>query len=180
MRILTNAQAIKEHPFDGKKYAIATEIEKKLYEQYSAGRGEIIVHHKLYGILAVVGADLVNRKILDLGCGAAKSVDCNGTRDFEPWVCRGLVELGTNPIGIDIFDNSKEKFENYQTDLTTPNSLNFIPDNSIDIAHSWGLFDSPFLRISVGKGRKEDNLLEILLPQLERIVKPEGIFICGY
>ena len=39
MRILTNAQAIKEHPFDGKKYAIATEIEKKVNDHQSQTGG---------------------------------------------------------------------------------------------------------------------------------------------
>ena len=58
--------------------------------------------------------------------------------------------------------------------LLSKKSLNFIPDNSIDIAHGRLLYSSPQL----GRmGGNEERIKKVLIPQLERILKPEGIYL---
>jgi hypothetical protein len=59
-------------------------------------------------------------------------------------------------------------------DLTEKDCLGFIPDYSIDIAHACLLFSSPTLIKKYGDAKQ---LKENLIPQLERIVRPEGFFI---
>ncbi|NCN86864.1 hypothetical protein GW932_03445 [archaeon] len=119
---------------------------------------------KLNNIRKFLKNDLENKFILDLACGSTNS-------EYKPWLARGLYKMGINIIGIDINDNSKEKFENYKIDLSVPNSLNFLKDNSIDIAMANYFF--------IGGGLKTSNkkTFNLLLPQLERIVKKEGYFI---
>jgi hypothetical protein len=38
------------------------------------------------------------------------------TSQFEPWLCRTLVELGAEPVGVDLGDLDGEIFEHYQLD----------------------------------------------------------------
>ena len=145
--------------------------------------------------------------VLDLGCGSIgessdytrpKGFDLN-FRDFEPWFPRALHEIGIKCIGIDCGNLEGEEFEHYSLDLLTRN-LDFIPDHSIDYAHSRLLYSSPELsdrvRVTDQKLRDEvkdkeipywscgdheryskETLKKIILPQLERIVKPNGVFV---
>jgi len=167
---------------------LAGNMEKKLRiffaEKYYDKEDEssTAISNQINYLLFAVSGDLENKKILDLGCGSnnpyLEGMGDFNDRMFEPWLCRGLLELGANPIGIDIGDLSKEKFEHYQLNLLEPNSLHFIPDNSIDIANSHELFNSPYLNFEhMGLNSSGKKLKEILIPQLERIVKPKGLFI---
>ncbi|MGV8152472.1 MAG: hypothetical protein ACP5OG_05305 [Candidatus Nanoarchaeia archaeon] len=165
-------------------FKLKDELTKKLSEIYRSSRispGTPLINQLPTLLIASLG-DLQNKKILDLGCGSndprLEGFGDFEDRAFEPWLCRGLYELGINPIGIDYGQLDREKFEHYSLNLIEENSLKFIPDNSIDIANASGLFSSPFLHCRIhGLNTSGEKLREILLPQLERIVKPEGYFI---
>ncbi len=126
--------------------------------------------------------DLEDKSILDLGCGSTGgSIDSTLSGGWEPWLCRALRELGAKPIGIDAGNLAAEEFEHYSLDLLQPRSLSFLPDHSIDIAVAFNLFNSPHLKIKNRKNRGTHHigrlLYEHLTRQLERIVKPCGLFI---
>jgi len=146
-------------------------LQDKLEKLYGVGR-----HLKFTGFDEIMKLGNPEGKIiLDLGCGSKGSLDNYFSgRMFEPWLARGLYELKANIIGIDLGDLSTEKFKGYELDLSKENSLSLFEDNSIDIAFASLFFDSPALNRYYLEGRKTFNLL---LPQLERIVKPEGYFI---
>lgn len=111
--------------------------------------------------------NLKDKTILDLGCGTINYI--LGEK-FEPWLARGLHEIGAKVIGIDKGNLNGELFKHYSIDLRNPNSLDFLKNNSIDLAGAFSLFDAPSLT-------HPKETFELLLPQLERILKPEGVFI---
>ena len=133
--------------------------------------------NQLLPIYHVLNGDVSKKKILDLGCGSYagtyESIEFN-PRYYEPWLCRTLLELGAHPIGIDIGDLDEEIFEHETLNMLSLNSLGLFMDNSIDVAHADLLYDSPTLERMNGC-----DLRELLIPQLERIVKPDGYFIEG-
>ncbi|MAG02713.1 hypothetical protein CMI42_05225 [Candidatus Pacearchaeota archaeon] len=127
-------------------------------------------------IYQLLKGNISQKRVLDLGCGSHR--DTYEAREFdpkkyEPWICRALIELGANPLGVDIGNLEGEMFEHYTLNLLEPNSLGFIQENSIDIAFESLLYDSPTLTNMKG----HESLRELLISQLERIVKPGGYFI---
>lgn len=137
---------------------------------------KIKLQSQLAPIYYHLNESIENRRILDLGCGSHSGT--YESREFkpqtwEPWLCRALLSLGANPIGIDIGDLSKERFEHYQANLLSENSLEMILPHSVDIANAELLYDSPTLEEMWGSR----NLRSLLLPQLERVVNPNGYFI---
>lgn len=147
-------------------------------------------------LYVVKGMDnLKGKTLLDLGCGTVHNnygIESPLDTDypmysFEPWICRLLPYLGVKTIGIDIENMDDEKFEHYSINLLEPNSLSFLPDNSVDVANSRWFFESPtLLKLIYGEEVNDKSperyqiakseIKDILIPQLERIVKPEGIF----
>jgi len=153
---------------------IITQLQKKYFIKYSS---IIEAYGQLKPIVAATNGNLIEKKILDLGCGTDPPLDINYFGlPFIPNLCRLLHELGAHPIGIDLGNLDNEEFEHHYVDLMEKNSLRFLPDFSIDVAIAIDLFTSPSLeeRFGINAGKK---LEENLLPQLERIVKPEGYFI---
>lgn len=163
------------------------QLKRKLASKYGK---EVVEEHwlkiqqQLY-VLASCVDKLEGKTILDLGCGCNHSTfDSDRNRagmTYDPWLCRALNELGVKCIGVDKGNLDGELFEHHgYTDLTLPNSLNFIPNHSANVANARLLFSSPELS---ERGRfyspaeASDKLKQILLPQLERIVKPEGYFV---
>lgn len=90
-------------------------------------------------------------------------------RQFEPWLARGLHILGVHVIGVDSAVEG-EPFRHYQRNLLKSDSLADIADESVDLANANALFSSP----SVGSRGK---LWDAVAPQLDRILKPEAMFI---
>lgn len=151
-----------------------TLIKPILAEKYHIDKEDIDMDIPLFSevpfISCLAGESIKGKRILDLGCGSRTSKEMDLTsRVFEPWLCRALKELGAYPVGIDKEDNSEEEFESYQVDLMGKDSLVFLPTNSFDIANMRGLLTS--------KGFEGRNYQELILPQLERVVKSEGYFL---
>lgn len=131
-------------------------IEKLAVKYKIHNAGELMdlrfVKTQLREALRVFGGvdNLRGKRILDIGCGATVSADENFGRRFEPWFCRGLQELGANPVGVDIRDISREEFEHHQLDLLDPKALNIFPDGSFDGINCQSFFDSPSLDARIG------------------------------
>lgn len=180
-------------PVYGTYNDLVSSIIPELKKKYSVTRDEdfdaveLSLASQLPYLLGVATGSIEGKVILDLGCGS-KPLPQDSTfyrgRRFEPWLCRALHLMGAKPIGIDIRGLSGEEFENYGVNLLDENSLGFLPDNSVNIANASWLFDSKYLYSLQSslkeQGRPEDrrDLKRHLLPQLERIVKHDGVFLC--
>lgn len=129
---------------------------------------------QLAWVLYAVNGNIAGKRILDLGCGSTgdtKEAEEFGYM-FQPWLCRTLLELGAQPIGVDIGELEGERFEAYRKDLLLPKSLDFLLENSIDIVHSRALLTSPELCEPA-----EGYLIRVLEPQVMRVIKPNGAFV---
>jgi SAM-dependent methyltransferase len=154
-------------------------------------------------IMIVMDYQLFGKKILDLGCGATggniESKEYNN--EYEPWLCRALYqqklnmedrygkdsEYGTMTqiTGVDCADLSKEVFPNKRLNLLEKNVLiNNFEEQSFDLITSFMLFNSPELEKRTTGQELSDaslttalNLKKTLLPQIRRLLKPEGIFL---
>jgi hypothetical protein len=150
----------------------------------------------------LLGEPFKGKTIVDLGCGSngnsqdyhdAISRDCRG--QYEPWLCRAFHELGVKAIGIDVGNLEGEEFEHHSLDLAKKGSLDIIPSKSVDLVTAIGFFPSTELakrmygkiyrssdfetRMAEDHERSENALRDLkplLLPQIERILRPEGIF----
>ena len=94
-----------------------------------------------------------------------------GQRDFEPWLCRILVELGAKPVGVDIGNLEGEEFEHYQLDLNIEGALNIFPDKSFDAINMRLLLSSPTF------GTPSNEIIKELEKQRDRLLKDDGKII---
>ena len=116
--------------------------------------------------------------VLDLACGSNSSrspVTGRVTAEFEPWMCRLLVELGAQPVGIDIGDLDGEVFEHHRVDLAFAGALDFLPTESFDAIHESRLFGSPEFRAA--HGRATERIRREIHRQERRLLRPGGILI---
>jgi hypothetical protein len=142
--------------------------------------------------LAVIMAEFVGRlldafgpltaireqAVLDIACGSNSSrspVTGLRTAEFEPWMCRLLVELGARPVGIDIGDLTDEAFVHHRVDLGVPGGLDFLPSASFDAVHESRLFGSPEFRAV--HGRDTERIRREIHRQERRLLRPGGILI---
>ena len=135
------------------------------------------IQRQLSRILDVTGGIIQDQRVLDLGCGST-----GGTEDFavfgylfHPWLCRTLLELGVKPIGVDMGNLNRERFEAVQADLLQAGALDFIPDDSVDVVHTRALFSSPSLQEQ--QEQEVGQLARVLEPQIIRVLKPGGAFV---
>ncbi len=118
------------------------------------------------------------RTVLDIACGSSSSRSpATGleTPEFEPWMCRLLLELEARPVGIDIGDLAGEAFEHHRVDLGVPGALDFLPAGSFDAIHESRLFGSPEFRAA--HGPSTDRVRRELHRQERRLLRPGGILI---
>ncbi|HEX7472159.1 MAG TPA: hypothetical protein VF323_03685 [Candidatus Limnocylindrales bacterium] len=116
--------------------------------------------------------------VLDIACGSNSSrspVTGLRTAEFEPWMCRLLVELGARPVGIDIGDLADEAFEHHRVDLGVAGALDFLATGSFDAVHESRLFGSPEFRASHGRAR--ERIRREIHRQERRLLRPGGILI---
>lgn len=124
-------------------------------------------------ILASIGS-VEDKVIVDLGCGSNNEYDnVTNHRMFEPWLCRALYELKVDPIGVDLDGLENEEFRDYKRNLLKE-SLDFIPDSSVDLVNAHELFNSPTFSNLKYNGSFQKNKLVL---EVKRILKPEGHFI---
>ncbi len=155
-------------------------VAKRTLEKYSdSDRDGVISGNIKYSLIkmnSVLNGDFTGKYILDLGCGSRSGhldglPTSSANSRYEPWLCRALSNTGANPIGLDIGKNYDEEFTHYPVDLTNKDSLGFLEDNSIDLANAKMLFTSMLLQ------ENSTDFKNNLISQLERVVKPEGVFI---
>lgn len=109
---------------------------------------------------------------------------------YKPWLGRFIYatrdKTGIDYTGVDIGDLSSEKFNGVQMNLLEKNCLvNNFAENQFDFVIASMLFNSPELEkqivnIEVRKDASYESSLtlkENLVPQLERIIKPEGVLL---
>ena len=137
------------------------------------------------------------KRILDIACGSNSSkapssvfVDTpfgersipassseSYTAQFEPWFCRILLEIGADPVGIDLGDLEQETFEHYQIDLGQPGALNFLPDHSFDAVQDSRLFGSPEFTAQIPHKIDRLKVAAEIWNQEQRLLKANGIVI---
>lgn len=120
-----------------------------------------------------------SRRILDLACGSNSSrspVTERRTSLFEPWMCRLLLELGAEPVGVDLGDLAGEAFEYHALDLGLPGALDLLPSASFDAVQDSRLFGSPEFRAAYGPAEAKRVRREIRR-QERRLLRSGGILI---
>jgi SAM-dependent methyltransferase len=121
---------------------------------------------------------IAGRTVLDIACGSSSSrspVTGLETAEFEPWMCRLLLELGARPVGIDIGDLAGEAFENHRVDLGVPGALDFLASESFDAIHESRLFGSPEFRAA--HAPSTERVRREIHRQERRLLRPGGILI---
>lgn len=122
--------------------------------------------------------EIRGQTVLDIACGSNSSrspVTGRRTAEFEPWMCRLLVELGALPVGIDIGDLDGEAFEHHRVDLGVPGALDFLATGSFDAIHESRLFGSPEFRSAYG--RATEPIRREIHRQERRLLRPGGILV---
>lgn len=140
---------------------------------------------------------LKGKRVLDIACGSNSSkapsmvyIDspfgetripvphAHGyTSQFEPWFCRILLELGADPVGIDLGDLEAESFEHYPVDLGLPGGLDFLPSHSFDAVQDSRLFGSPEFTARIPDRDARLKVAREILDQEKRLLKAEGVIV---
>ncbi len=174
------------------KYALSQKIvrEPGLEEIIEQLMGRIV---QAYGSFAI----LKGKRVLDIACGsntskAPSSVFVNTpfrkrripnphkegyAAQFEPWFCRILLELGADPVGVDLGNLDGETFEHYQVDLGQPGALSFLPNHSFDAVQDSRLFGSPEFTAQFPKKADRRKVAAEIWQQEQRLLKSQGIVI---
>lgn len=148
----------------------------------------ISVEIKLQGILKslenIFGSldNLRGKRILDIGCGSIESrlnseeLNRSMPRLLEPWLCRVLFDLGSDPVGIDINNLDNELFEHYQIDVGKPDSLDFLEPQSFDAVNMKWLSGSPEMQERYTTLYGHEILVRVE-EKLKELLKPDGLII---
>lgn len=96
---------------------------------------------------------------------------------FEPWFCRMLLELGADPVGVDMGDLQAEAFTHHYADLGRPGALDFLPEHSFDGLQDSRLFGSPEFTAQFPRSADRLQVAHEIRRQERRLLKPAGILI---
>jgi hypothetical protein len=96
---------------------------------------------------------------------------------FEPWMCRILLELGADPVGVDFGDLEGERFEHHHVDLGQIDALDFLPGMSFDGIQDSRLFGSPEFAALFPREADRLRIAREIREQEQRLLKPEGVII---
>jgi hypothetical protein len=127
-----------------------------------------------FGSLAAING----KAVLDIACGSSSSrspITGLVTAEFEPWMCRLLLALGAQPVGLDIGDLAGEAFEHHRVDLGVAGALDFLATGSFDAVHESRLFGSPEFRAAYSPATK--RIRREIHGQERRLLRPGGIVI---
>src|SRR5712692_7943665 len=142
-------------------------------------------------------AHVKGKRILDIACGSNTSkapefifvntlfgertirvADTSAyTAQFEPWFCRILLELGADPVGVDIGDLEGEAFEHYYVNLGIPGALDFLLSHSFDALQDSRLFGPPEFTAVFPERSQRLKVAEEMKKQELRLLKEKGIII---
>ncbi len=147
---------------------------------------------KAYGVFARVRG----KRILDIACGsntskAPASVHVDSpfgektisgstegyTAQFEPWFCRVLLELGAEPVGVDMGDLEGEAFEHHAVDLGQIGALDFLPAQSFDAVQDSRLFGSPEFTARFPEQADRLRVAREIAQQEKRLLKVGGVVV---
>ncbi len=136
------------------------------------------------------------KRVLDIACGSNTSkaptlVDVDSpfgkqtisnategyTAQFEPWFCRVLLELGAEPLGVDLGDLTGEAFEHHIVDLGQAGALDFLPTHSFDAVQDSRLFGSPEFTARFPEQADRLRVAKEIVRQEQRLLKVGGIVI---
>ncbi len=136
------------------------------------------------------------KRVLDIACGSNTSkaptlVDVDSpfgkqtisnstegyTAQFEPWFCRVLLELGAEPLGVDLGDLTGEAFEHHAVDLGQVGALDFLPAHSFDAVQDSRLFGSPEFTARFPEQADRLRVAKEIVRQEQRLLKVGGIVI---
>jgi len=129
-----------------------------------------------FGSLAAVRG----KRILDLASGSNSSRHPRTGRRtalFEPWFSRLLVELGADPVALDLGDLEGEPFEHHRVDLGRPGELDFLPAASFDGVQDSRLFGSPEFRAAYPGRASRARVKAEIKRQERRLLRPGGVLI---
>jgi hypothetical protein len=154
---------------------------------------------QMIGRIAAAFGSLSNikgRRILDIACGSSTSRAPSSlypnrlfaqrgmtpaahgyTALFEPWFCRILLEMGANPVGIDLGDLEGEAFEHYHVDLGQSGALDFLPGGSFDAVHDSRLFGSPEFAAQFPSHADRVKVAAEIWRQEQRVLKTGGLVV---
>lgn len=174
------------------KYALSQKIAREpgLEEIIKQLMGRIYQAHGTFAMLN-------GKRVLDIACGSSTSKapsfvfvntpfgekripisNTDGfTAQFEPWFCRILLELGVDPVGIDLGNLDGEAFEHYHVNLGQSGALNFLADHSFDAVHDSRLFGSPEFTVQFPNQEDRLKIASEILRQEQRLLKAKGIMI---
>jgi hypothetical protein len=141
-------------------------------------------------------SNLKGLRILDIACGSNTSrapasnyintpfgektiggASKGYTAQFEPWFCRLLLELGANPVGVDLGDLEGEAFKHYSVDLGKIGALDFLPAHSFDAVQDSRLFGSPEFTGQFPNRADRLKVAQEIRRQEQRLLKVDGILI---
>jgi hypothetical protein len=174
------------------KYALSKKMAKE------PGVGDILkqllgrLQSAFGGLSAVKG-----KRILDIACGsntskAPSTIYINTplgertinvphtegyTAQFEPWFCRLLLELGADPVGVDIGDLEAEAFEHHRVDLGKVGALDFLASHSFDALQDSRLFGSPEFTAQFPNPADRLTIAQEITRQERRLLKLGGIIV---
>lgn len=113
---------------------------------------------KKYGQWIVEVFSLKNKKVLDIGCACGS-------------IANGLYESGANVDGIDINNYTiligKERFKHLNLNVCDAINMHLYPDNFFDFIHT----------NQVAEHWRPEHV-QLILREIYRVLKPNGIFLC--
>jgi hypothetical protein len=92
-------------------------------------------------------------------------------------MCRILLELGADPVGVDFGDLEHEAFTHHRVDLARPGALDFLPSRSFDALQDSRLFGSPEFTAQLPDRSDRLQIAREIARQEQRLLVPGGLII---